>query len=158
MTHPLPQRIPVPLGVVFGLTVALSCRQAPKAVSVAALTQDAQAPVAVTYNPRTGRPSFIRGRIPPTVMGLQPGDTSRAVPYGFMQRYHTLFGVDSTAQDLRFVETRVDTLGMRHTIMQQVYQGVEVYAATVTVHQAPSDGAIAAATSNVVPGVRVATT
>ena len=158
MTHPLPQRIPVPLGVVIGLTVALSCRQAPKAVNVSALTQDAQAPVAVTYNPRTGRPSFIRGRIPATVMGLQPGDTSQAVSYGFMRRYHTLFGVDSTAQDLRFVESRVDSLGMRHTTMQQVVQGVDVYAATVTVHQTASEGAIAATTSNVVPDVRVATT
>jgi Zn-dependent metalloprotease len=158
MPHPLPQRIPVPLGVVIGLTIALSCRQAPKAVNVAALTQDAQAPVAVTYNPRTGRPSFIRGRIPVTVMGLVPGDTSRAVSYGFMQRYSTLFGVDSTTQDLRFVDARVDSLGMRHTTMQQVVQGVDVYAATVTVHQAPPEGAIAAATSNVVPDVRVATT
>jgi Zn-dependent metalloprotease len=156
MTHPIPQRLPVRLGVVIGLTAAVSCRQAPKAVNVTALTQDAQAPVTVTYNPRTGRPSFIRGRIPVSVLGLAPADTSRAVSYGFMQRYATLFGIDSTAQDLRFVDARVDSLGMRHTTMQQVYQGVDVYAATASVHQVPPDGAIAAATSNLVPDVRVA--
>ena len=158
MTHPLPQRIPVPLAVVIALTVAVSCRQAPKTVDVTALTQDAQAPVEVTYNPRTGRPSFIRGKIPLTVMGRVPGDTSRAAPYGFMQRYAPLFGTDSTAQDLRLVDMRVDALGMRHTTMQQIVQGVDVYAATATVHQSPTDGAIAAATSNLVPDVRVAST
>jgi len=159
MTHPLPQRIPVPLAVAIGLTVAISCRQAPKTVNVAALTQDAQAPVAVTYNPRTGRPSFIRGRIPLSVLpGFAPGDTSRGPAYGFMQRYASLFGIDSTAKDLRLVDSRVDSLGMRHTTMQQVYQGVDVYAATASVHQTPTEGAITAATSNLVPDVRVATT
>ncbi len=158
MTYALPKRLPSLLGVMIGLTVAGSCRQAPRAVTVTALTQDAQAPVTVTYNPHTGRPSFIRGRIPVTVIGLRPDDTSRAAAYGFMRRYATLFGVDSTAQDLRFVAARVDSLGMRHTSMQQVFQGIDVYAATVSVHQAPPEGAIAAATSNVVPNVRVATT
>ena len=158
MTYPLPKRLPFLLGVAIGLAAAVSCRQAPQAVSVAALTQDAQAPVTVVYNPRTGGPSFIRSRIPITVIGLRPGDTSQAAAYGIMRRYATMFGVDSAAQDLRFVEARVDSLGMRHTIMQQVVGAVDVYAATVSVHQARADGAITAVTSNVVPNVRVATT
>jgi Zn-dependent metalloprotease len=158
MRHPTSRWFPSLPVAALVLIAAGSCKRPPQLVNVDALTQDAQAPVAVTYNPRTGRPSFIRGRIPLSVIpGLTPGDTSRAASYGFMRRYATLFGVDSTAQDLRFVDARVDSLGMRHTNMQQVYQGVDVYAATVSVHQAP-EGAIAAATSNVVPNVRVATT
>jgi Zn-dependent metalloprotease len=158
MTDALPKRLPLLLAVACGLTLAAACRQAPKAVNVAALTQDAQAPVAVTFNPHTGRPSFVRGRIPVTVMGVARGDTSSAAAYRFMQRYATLFGVDSAGTDLRFVGARLDSLGMRHWTMQQVYQGIDVYAATVSVHQAPPEGAIAAATSNVVPNVRVPTT
>jgi hypothetical protein len=42
----------------------------------------------MTYNPYTGRPSFIRGRIPLSVIpGLRPADTTMASAYGFMRRY-----------------------------------------------------------------------
>ena len=73
----------------------------------------------MTYNPYTGRPSFIRGRIPLSVIpGLRPADTTSASPYGFMRRYATVFGTDSTTQDLRFVVARTDLLCMRHSAMQ----------------------------------------
>jgi bacillolysin len=159
MTHALPLRRPIPWGLAVGLTVALSCRQTPKPVDVSALTQDTQAPMTMTYNPYTGRPSFIRGRIPLSVIpGLRPADTTSASAYGFMRRYATVFGTDSTTQDLRFVDARVDSLGMRHSIMQQVFKGIDVYAATVTVHQDPADGAIVAVTSNLVPNIQVSDT
>jgi Zn-dependent metalloprotease len=154
MTFALPKR----LWPFLILIVGIACRQTPQPVNVSVLTQDAQAPMTMTYNPHTGRPSFIRGRIPLTVIpGITQGDTTRAAPYGFMRRYATVFGTDSSTQDLRFVDARVDSLGMRHTTMQQVYQGIDVYAATVTVHQAAPDGggAVAAVTSNLVPDLRV---
>lgn len=158
MTRPRPRWLPVSLSVVIAFSAAVSCARGPKAVSVAALAQDAQAPMAVTYNPLTGRPSFVRGRIPVTVFGLRPADTSQAVGYGFMQRYAALFGIDSAARDLQYVDSRVDALGMRHMTLKQVYQGVEVYAATVSVHLAPQGGLIAAVSSNVVPNVHAPTT
>lgn len=159
MTRALPQRFPVPLSVLVGCTIAVSCRQVPKPVGLTKLTQEVQTPVTATYNPNTGRPSFIRGRIPITVIpGVTAGDTSRAPAYAIMRHYSSVFGTDSTGTDLRFVETKNDAVGMRHTVMQQVYQGVDVYAATVTVHQIRSDGVIAAVTSNVVPDVHVPTT
>ena len=159
MTRALPKRLPLLLSALVACIVASSCRQAPKPVGVTKLTQEVQTPVTATYNPNTGRPSFIRGRIPITVIpGVTAGDTSRAPAYALMRHYASVFGTDSTGTDLRFVETRNDAIGMRHTVMQQVYQGVDVYAATVTVHQIRSDGVIAAVTSNVVPDVHVATT
>jgi Zn-dependent metalloprotease len=139
-------------------SAAVSCGGVPGAVSVAALTQESQAPVAATHNPRTGRASFVRGRIPVTVYGLRAADTSSAVAYGFMRRYAALFGTDSGGRDLQYVDSRRDALGMRHMIMKQVYQGVEVYAATVSVHLAREGGMVVAVSSNAVPDVRVPTT
>jgi len=153
MTH-APLTLPSSLLVVVVAALAATCRQTPKPVDVSALTRDAQAPLAMTYSPHTGRPSFIRGRMPTSAIpGLRPGDTTAAPAYGFMRRYATVFGTDSTTQDLRFVDARTDSLGLRHSTMQQVYQGIDVYAATVTVHQDSGGGAVIAVTSNLVPNV-----
>jgi bacillolysin len=136
---------------------ASSCTRAPKPVSLAGLTQDAQAPVTATYNPFTGRPSFVRGKIPFAILGLQAADTTQAVAYQLMRRYASVFGIDSTARDLEYVVARTDRLGMRHMGMRQMYQGVEVYGAGVWVHIAPQGGRISAISSNAVPNVRVPT-
>ncbi len=153
-----PRWFTVSFSVAMVLAVAVSCGRAPEPVSVAALVQDAQAPVTVTYNPLTGRPSFIRGRIPVTAFGLRTADTTEAVSYGVMSRYAGVFGLDSAEQDLEYLESRVDALGMRHMTLKQVHQGVDVYAARVSVHLAPQGGIIAAVSSNAVPNVRVPTT
>jgi Zn-dependent metalloprotease len=157
MQHPRPSLLPLSVGVVLVLAAA-SCGRAPQEVSVATLTQDAQAPLAVTYNPFTGRPSFIRGRIPVATFGLAVGDTSPAVSFGLMNRYAATFGLDNADQDLQYQATSVDSLGMRHMTLQQVYQGVDVYAATVSVHLASLGGAVTAVASNIVPDVSVPTT
>ncbi|MGH7529960.1 MAG: M4 family metallopeptidase [Gemmatimonadales bacterium] len=137
---------------------AVSCTRTPQPVSVAALSQAAQAEIVVSYNPFTGRPSFVRGRFPVTVTGLPQTDTTVAVALGFMQRYADMFGIDSAASTMRLVDTRVDRLGARHTTMQQVYRGVEVYGAIYSLHRAPGGGPIVAISSNLVPDVRAATT
>src|SRR5215510_2646323 len=129
MRNALAARLSISLLILAASTFA--CRQPPAPVNVSVLTRDAQAPLSMTYNPFTGRPSFIRGRIPLTAIpNIRPGDTTRAAAYGFMRRYATVFGTDSTTQDLRFVDARVDSLGILHSTMQQVYQGIDVYAAT----------------------------
>jgi MYXO-CTERM domain-containing protein len=128
----------------------------PQPVSIAAVSQVAQAPVGVSYNPFTGRPSFMRARIPVTVFGLAAGDTTSAVAVRFMQRYAELFGIDTTGRDLRLVASRTDALGIRHHTMQQIYQGVEVYAAIYSIHVGPRGEALLAMSSNLVPDVRAA--
>lgn len=140
---------------------AVACTRTPQPAqraSVAALSQAAQGEMDVSYNPFTGRPSFIRGRIPVTATGRPQADTSAAVALGLMQRYSDLFGVDSAASDMRLVDTRVDRRGARHITMQQVYRGVEVYAAVYSLHLAPRGDTIVAISSNLVPDVRAATT
>ena len=121
----------------------------PQPVSIASLAQVAQGPLAVTYNPFTGRPSFMRGRIPVT------SDTTTRVAYGFMQRYADLFGIDGTEQSMRVVTSAVDALGMRRYLLQQVYQGVEVYGAVYSLQMARTGDAIVAMSSNLVPAVGV---
>jgi bacillolysin len=157
MSRPHRSWLPVCPSLVLVWT-AVSCRRVPQPVSISALERAAQAAVAVTYNPLTGRPSFVRGRIPITGIGLAAADTTPAVAYGFMKRYAALFGVDSTGQDLRFVGARVDGLGMRHMTLQQLYGGVEVYGATYSMHLAPRGGGIVAMSSNLVPDVRAPAT
>jgi len=157
MKPPRPVRLLAVLGGGLAL-VTLSCGPAPHTVSFRTLTQDAQAPVATTYNPRTGRPSFIRGRIPIGVFGLLPADTTPAVSFGLVNRYGAMFGLDSAEQSLEYQTATIDSLGMRHMTMQQVYQGVDVYAATVSVHIVQGGGVIAAVSSNVVPNVEVPST
>lgn len=137
---------------------AIACDRTPQPVSVAALSQAAQAQILVSYNPFTGRPSFMRGRIPVAVTGRPETDTTPAVALGFMQRYADLFGIDSAARDLRLVDSRVDDLGARHMTLQQVYGGVDVYGAIYSLHLAPRGGPIVAMSSNLVPDVRTATT
>lgn len=158
MNRPRTRCFPVFASLAFLSSAVVSCGGAPGAVSVAALTQESQAPVAATHNPRTGRASFVRGRIPVTVFGLRAVDTSPAVALGFMRRYAALFGTDSAARDLQYVGSRVDALGMRHLTLRQVYQGVDVYAARVAVHLAREGGVVVAVSSNAVPGVHVSTT
>lgn len=140
------------------LPFAVACAPGPKPVSVDALSQAAQAELIVSYNPFTGRPSFMRGRIPIPVTGALPADTAAAIAYGFMQRYADLFGIDSAAGELRLVDSRVDSVGMRHATFRQVYRGVEVYGAVYSLHLAPQGGPIVAMTSNLVPDVRARTT
>jgi bacillolysin len=156
MTFPHPRPLLAAPLVALVVWWAFSCTHVPKPVSLAGLTQDAQAPVAATYNPFTGRPSFVRGKIPLSVLGLPAADTTQAVAYELMKRHASLFGIESSARDLEYVVVRKDPLGMRHMGMRQVYQGIEVYGAGVWVHLAPG-GLIAAISSNAVPNVRVPT-
>ena len=153
--HPLP--LPAAPLVALVLWTAFSCTRPPQPVSLASLTQDVQAPVSVTYNPFTGRPSFVRGKIPFGILGLQAADTTQAVAYALMKRYASLFGTDSTTRDLEYVFAGTDRVGMRHMGMRQIYQGIEVYGGGVWVHLARGGGAIAAISSNAVPNVSVPT-
>ncbi|HEX9705325.1 MAG TPA: M4 family metallopeptidase [Gemmatimonadales bacterium] len=139
----------------FTLLALGSCSPVPRPVSIAVLAQAAQAEIAVNYNPFTGRPSFMRGRIPRGLSQVPATDTTPAVAYGFMRRYADLFGIDSTGKDLRVLDSRIDALGMHRVVLQQVYEGVDVYGAVYSIHVARGGEAIVAMSSNLVPGVRV---
>lgn len=158
MHRPHQRRIPRPARLAALALICVACAREPEPVDTTMLAQDTQAPLSVTTNPRTGRPSFVRGRIPVQVLGIRPADTSRAVADAFLKRYARMLGTDSAGGDMRLVGARTDALGMRHFSLQQIYRNVDVYAGAVSVHLAREGGVIAAVTSNVVPNVRVSST
>jgi Zn-dependent metalloprotease len=156
-------RLAVALSLAAASSLGVACRRArapepPPRIDVAALAQAAVESLRVTFSPTTGRPSFVRGRIPLAVIGLPAADTSATVIFTFMRRYAAMFGIDTAARDLRLLASQLDRLGMRHITVQQHVGGVEVYGAVYTIHIAPQGGGILAMTSSLVPNVRAATT
>jgi bacillolysin len=144
---------------IIGACNRRSAPQQPSSQDIASLTRVATESLTISYNPVSRRPSFVRGLIPLSRLGVQPGDTSAAnVVSAIMAQYARLFGVDSTARDLQLVESRTDRLGMRHVVMQQRVENVPVYNAIYAVHVDPRSNSVAALTSSLVPDIRVNTT
>jgi Zn-dependent metalloprotease len=114
--------------------------------------------VEVTQNPRTDRPSFIRARIPFTALGLTRGDTTEAVAYAFASRYVDMLGLEDPRRDLELIRAATDELGMRHLILRQVYEGIEVLGGSMAIHVGAAGDTIVAMGSGVLPGIRVADT
>ena len=132
--------------------------QRPSAQDIGSLTAAATESLTISYNPVSRRPSFVRGRIPLARLGLRAADTGATAAVAVMRRYASLFGVDSSARDLQLVESRADSLGMRHVVMQQTVGTVPVYHAIYAVHIDPRSNSVAALTSSLVPDIRVNTT
>ncbi|MBU4224326.1 MAG: hypothetical protein KKC71_00695, partial [Chloroflexi bacterium] len=70
------KRIVVPLTLVLVVLVTLvisapGLSQSPPPPALEKLRQDAGGEVEITWNPRTGTPSFIRGSIPLSAVGLK---------------------------------------------------------------------------------------
>jgi Zn-dependent metalloprotease len=121
---------------------------------VEALKQVTGGQVEITWNPRTGTASFIRGQIPLSAAGLMSGASPATVAFSFIDRYADIFGVGQASGELKVVETQVDALEMTHTTLSQVYQGIEVNNAYMIVHQG-ANGEVIAISSSFVPGIRL---
>lgn len=130
----------------------------PSKEDLAILQQAATESLTVVTNPATGRPTFLRGRIPLTALGIPAADTSVAnAALGFIRKYARLFGVDSTGQGLDIVASRTDALGVRHAVFQQKIGSVPVYNAVFTVHVDPRQNALVAVASSLVPAIHINT-
>ena len=144
---------------VFGACKRGAAPQRPSAQDIASLTQVATESLTISYNPVSQRPSFMRGRIPLSSLGLQASDTSGAsVASAFMRRHARVFGVDSSGRGLEIVESRADRLGIRHVLVRQKVDNVPVYNAMYAVHVDPRTSSVVALTSSLVPDIRVNTT
>ena len=64
-----------------------------------------------------------------------PEDTATT----FLGEHGAAFGITDPNSELRLEETRTDEIGMTHLTYQQVYQGVDVFAAIVLVHMNAAD-------------------
>jgi Zn-dependent metalloprotease len=128
--------------------------QSPPPPALDKLKQDANGEVEITWNPRTGTPSFIRGSI--TLPGTQGEADEVLASWAFVERYADLFGVRNASDELVVVQTHVDALGMQHVTFQQVYQGIEVYGAQMRVHLSAEGQEVVAVSSSFVPGIALA--
>ncbi len=148
------------IAVVLALLVTLvfstpGFSQPPEPSGVEQLRQDAGGKVEITWNPQTGTPSFIRGRIPLSVMRLQSEADPSTAAFAFMDRYAGLFGLKQASHELNVVQTDVDTLGMKHVTLGQVYQGVEVYGALMKLHLSADGQEIVVISSGFVPDIQL---
>jgi len=141
--------------LVFG---APGLSQSPPPPALERLRQDAGGEVEITWNSRTGTPSFIRGSVPLSGISVQSEDDASAAALAFVDRYADLFGVQDASQELTVVQSDVDALGMRHVTFGQVYKGVEVYSAHMKVHLSADGQEVVAASSGFMPGIALSDT
>ena len=117
------------------------------------LRRDARDRMAITENPLTGTPSFIRGQVPMAVLG-PIGGAEMNLAQVFMNRYRGLFGIDMLQGNLQYFGAATDSLGMRHVTLKQFHQAIEVYGAEVTVHADLEDDHVVAITNSTIPDLR----
>jgi Zn-dependent metalloprotease len=120
------------------------------------LEQDTGSSVEITWNPRTDTPSFVRGSMPLSGARVQSEDDASAWSLAFLDHYAGLFGIQDASHELTVVQTETDALGMSHVTFSQVYQGIEVYGASIKTHLSADGQKIAAISSGFVPGIQVA--
>jgi Zn-dependent metalloprotease len=129
--------------------------QPPIPPALGQLRQDAGGEVEITWNPLTGTPSFIRGRIPLSAIGVDSWVKPSTAATTLMDRYASLFGVRQASSELKVMRDETDALGMRHVTLQQVYQGIEVYGGSVRVHLSADGQDVVAVSSGFVPDIQV---
>lgn len=142
----------VALGALFRGTPVSS--QPPTPAGIEQLRQDANGEVEITWQPRTNTPSFLRGEIPLSAVSLQGKVSPATIAAAVADRYATVFGIRQASSELNVVRADTDALGMRHVMMGQVYQGVEVYGALMKVHVSADGQKVVAISNSFVPGIQ----
>jgi Zn-dependent metalloprotease len=131
--------------------------QPPSPPNIDQLQADSGGAVEITWNPQTNTPSFVSGAIPVGVVGLSQEEkpSPEATANAVLDRYADIFGMAVTEQELQVEQTDVDDIGMAHITLQQVYQGVEVYNATVKVHLSADGQTVTAIGNQYIPGIQL---
>lgn len=119
------------------------------------LKQDAGGEVEITWNPLTGTPSFIRGHISLTAIGLTAQAEPSIAAMTLLDHYADLFGIHDASGELEVIGDETDALGMRHVALRQVYQGIEVYGGSVKVHVSADGQEVVAVSSSFVPNIQL---
>lgn len=142
---------------IAGLLLAstLTSTPATAAAPIERLRADAVGDVEVTYNPVTGTPSFILGQLPFAKMGVSTTDSPTAAASATLSRYASLLGINQVSSDLQMKDVSTDEFAITHVTLQQVYQGVKVFGAYVSVHLRNGD-AVEAITNGYVPNLKIA--
>ena len=120
-----------------------------------ALAAQSKAPLAVSWNKRTGTPRSIFGKLAANNDPTRPSDASENSARSFLVRNARLFKMSADTADLDLVREQQSPLG-KHFVFQQSYHGVQVYGAQVSVHFNKS-GEIVAVSNSYEPEVALET-
>ena len=137
------------------VVIGPAASQPPTPPALEQLRRDAGGEVEITWNPLTGTPSFIRGRIPLSAIGLDSQAKPSTAAITFVDRYASLLGVKRASSELKIAQDEIDALGMRHVTLQQAYQGIEVYGGSVKVHLSADGQEVVAVSSSFVPNIQL---
>ena len=100
----------------------------------------------IRWDQGTGTPAFVTGSITPP-----PRATAADSTLAFFDQNKNVFHISEPASELSLKRQEVDSLGMTHLHLAQVYQGVPVFGSDLAVHL--RQGKIVAINGRYVPGI-----
>lgn len=143
----------VVLGMMLVVSGSFSFAQTPDGINK--LVENSTGDVEITWNDKTGKPSFIRGNmsLPAKArQSAQEGDIESAT-IEFVENYGDLFGISDASQELQATKVETDSLGMYHVTLQQVYQDVNVHHSGIGVHINGDKEIVVAVNNQFIPDV-----
>ena len=129
-----------------------SAQAQPDSGALQRLLEDTGGRLQVRENQATGVVTFLRIPDGPGIAAAPQGASRDAQADAFLDAYGGAFGITSRSSELVRVASGSDTLGMGRTTYQQVYQGVDVFAAVLHVHTNAA-GEVTAVNGIFVPGI-----
>jgi Zn-dependent metalloprotease len=117
------------------------------------LQQEASGPVNVTWDPAKQVATFVQADV-----SIAGGLSGSSLSQEFLTRFGEILGINDPTSELELVSSEVDSLGITRVKYQQIYHGVEVYDAQVSVYLAPVEGSVIASSSGFVPGIVLGST
>jgi Zn-dependent metalloprotease/subtilisin family serine protease len=88
----------------------------------------------VTWNAAGTHPTFLRGHMPLPVTAQQAQDDPTNAAIQVLNQFGTLLGITDVSTELEPVDGWMDSLGLYHVTLQQVYLGRQVFNAQIKVH------------------------
>ena len=113
----------------------------------------ARAGAVVSVHPATGAVRFVRLATPPAVA---PGATAQAQTEAFLAAHGTAFGLKDASGQLRFEDSKTDSLGFTHLTYRQTHEGVPVFAGILKAHF-DAAGQLRVVNGTIVPDLALAT-
>ncbi|MDU0355421.1 hypothetical protein RS130_17260 [Paraglaciecola aquimarina] len=121
------------------LALNTSTALAEKPKGAGKLLADTAGNAQISVNKNTGHARFIRLK-PTSQLGPVKSSARRTVHNAayssmtFLQNYGSAFGIVDLDAELKFVETKRDKLGSEHSIFEQYYKGLPVFAGDLRTH------------------------
>jgi len=104
----------------------------------------------------TNKLSFLSSDISPVQLSASNISNSSQAVSQFFKDYGSNFGISNFSRDLKFIEVQADDIGIQHFKYDQIYQGIPVFGAQMSVHL-NDDFSINSAGGSFLPNISVDT-